>query len=40
MCVKGFMNGVCGGVKNGKCEVNLENDCVWIKIYERLEVIG
>ena len=26
--------------KNGKCEVNPENDCAWIKIYKRLEEIG
>ncbi|MCG6522194.1 methylenetetrahydrofolate reductase C-terminal domain-containing protein, partial [Vibrio parahaemolyticus] len=40
MCAKGLMNGACGGAKNGKCEVNSENDCAWIKIYERLEAIG
>ena len=28
------------GQKNGKCEVNPENDCAWIKIYNRLEQIG
>ncbi|MGO0807379.1 methylenetetrahydrofolate reductase C-terminal domain-containing protein, partial [Clostridioides difficile] len=39
MCAKGLMNGACGGAKNGKCEVNSENDCAWIKIYERLEAI-
>ena len=27
----------CGGQKNGKCEVNPENDCAWIQIYKRLE---
>ena len=26
--------------KNGKCEVNPENDCAWIKIYKRLGEIG
>ncbi len=35
-CAKSLMNGPCGGQKNGKCEVNPENDCAWIKIYERL----
>ena len=35
-CAKSLVNGPCGGQKNGKCEVNPENDCAWIKIYERL----
>lgn len=39
MCAKGLMNGACGGAKNGKCEVSQENDCAWIKIYERLKEI-
>ncbi|WFD09474.1 methylenetetrahydrofolate reductase C-terminal domain-containing protein [Tepidibacter hydrothermalis] len=37
MCAKGLLNGACGGAKDGKCEVNPENDCAWIKIYERLK---
>ena len=36
MCAKGLINGACGGAKNGKCEVDPENDCAWVKIYERL----
>ena len=40
MCAKGLINGACGGAKNGKCEVSPENDCAWIKIYERLKDIG
>jgi hypothetical protein len=39
-CAKSLVNGPCGGQKNGKCEVNPENDCAWIKIYKRLEAIG
>ncbi len=39
-CAKSLVNGPCGGQKNGKCEVNPENDCAWIKIYNRLEQIG
>ena len=35
-CAKSLVNGPCGGAKNGKCEVNPENDCAWIKIYNRL----
>ena len=36
-CAKSLVNGPCGGQKNGHCEVNPENPCAWIKIYERLE---
>ena len=39
-CAKSLVNGPCGGQKNGKCEVNPENDCAWIKIYKRLREIG
>lgn len=39
-CAKSLVNGPCGGQKNGKCEVNPNNDCAWIKIYKRLSEIG
>ncbi len=39
-CAKSLVNGPCGGAKNGKCEVNPENDCAWIAIYKRLEKLG
>jgi len=40
-CPKGLLNGPCGGVRsNGKCEVNPDDDCVWIQIYERLRRLG
>ena len=39
MCAKGLINGACGGAKDGKCEISHENDCAWIKIYERLKDI-
>ncbi len=39
-CAKSLTNGPCGGAKNGKCEVNPENDCAWILIYERLKKLG
>lgn len=39
-CAKGLMNGPCGGMVKGKCEVgNYERDCGWILIYERLKAI-
>ena len=40
MCAKSLVNGPGGGQKNGKCEVDPNNDCAWIKIYNRLEAIG
>ena len=39
-CAKSLVNGPCGGQKNGKCEVNPENECAWILIYKRLEATG
>ncbi|MCI8418783.1 MAG: 5,10-methylenetetrahydrofolate reductase [Lachnospiraceae bacterium] len=39
-CAKSLVNGPCGGQKNGKCEVNPENDCAWIMIYHKLEELG
>ena len=39
-CAKSLVNGPCGGQKNGKCEVNPDNDCAWILIYNRLVELG
>ena len=39
-CAKSLVNGPCGGQKNGKCEVNPENECAWIAIYNRMVAIG
>ena len=39
-CAKSLVNGPCGGAKNGKCEVNPENDCAWIMIYNKLKDLG
>ena len=41
-CVLGQTGGICpcGGSKNGKCEVNPENPCAWIEIYNRLVSLG
>ncbi len=36
-CAKGLMNGPCGGMTEGKCEVDTEQDCAWALIYERLD---
>ncbi len=39
-CAKSLVNGPCGGQKNGKCEVDPNNDCAWVLIYKRLESLG
>ena len=40
-CPKGQVNGPCGGTTDeGKCEVNPENDCVWVLIWEHLDKIS
>lgn len=37
LCPKGLLNGPCGGVVHGKCEVDKDRDCAWILIYKELE---
>ena len=39
-CAKRLLNGPCGGVSNGKCEINKELDCAWCLIVNRLEALG
>lgn len=39
-CPKGLLNGPCGGVAHGMCEVNIESECAWVRIYNRLEKQG
>lgn len=36
-CSKGLLNGPCGGVQDGKCEVDRDKDCIWIKIHDELK---
>ena len=40
LCSKGLLNGPCGGARDGKCEVDREQDCGWHLIYERLKKMG
>jgi hypothetical protein len=40
LCPKGILNGPCGGMQDGRCEVDLERDCVWLGIYRRMEASG
>ncbi len=37
LCAKGLLNGPCGGVDRGKCEVDKDRDCAWVLIYQELE---
>jgi ferredoxin len=39
-CSKGLLNGPCGGSDKGKCEVDKEQDCAWVLIYNELEKQG
>lgn len=36
-CSKGLLNGPCGGMNEGKCEVDKERDCIWVVIYNQLK---
>ena len=36
-CAKGLLNGPCGGMADGHCEVDAEIECAWRLIYERLQ---
>lgn len=37
LCSKSLLNGPCGGMDKGKCEVDKERDCAWVLIYKELE---
>lgn len=39
-CPKGLLNGPCGGMWNGKCEVLKDRECVHVRIRERLASQG
>ena len=39
-CPKGLLNGPCGGVNEGKCELDPERVCAWVRIYNLLEKLG
>jgi len=40
LCAKGLLNGPCGGMDKGKCEVDKDKDCAWVLIYKELEKKG
>jgi hypothetical protein len=37
LCAKSLLNGPCGGMDKGKCEVDKDKDCAWVLIYQELE---
>ena len=37
-CPKGMLNGPCGGVRDGMCEVR--GPCAWVKVYAKLKSKG
>ena len=37
LCPKSLLNGPCGGMNKGKCEVDQEKECAWVLIYNALE---
>jgi len=39
-CAKSLLNGPCGGLGNGHCEISPETPCVWHLIYDRLNSQG
>ena len=39
-CSKSLLYGSCGGPDDGKCEVDPEVECGWMRIYERLVKLG
>lgn len=39
-CPKGLLNGPCGGMWNGKCEVVSDRECTFVRINRRLHVQG
>ena len=39
-CPKHIRNGACGGSRGGRCEVNPDKYCVWVKVYRRMTSSG
>jgi len=39
-CSKSLVNGPCGGSSDGKCEVEKERKCGWVRIYDRLKSVN
>ncbi len=39
-CPKGLLNGPCGGMQDGHCEVSPDIPCAWVRIYERMKKLN
>ena len=37
LCSKGLLNGPCGGMNKGKCELDSERECAWVLIYKEAQ---
>lgn len=40
ICPKGLLNGPCGGMQGGRCEIDSDAECAWHQIYQRLQIQG
>jgi ferredoxin len=40
ICPKGLLNGPCGGMQEGRCEISSDAECAWHQIYQRLQIQG
>ncbi len=40
VCAKGLLNGPCGGMEEGRCEIDRDAECAWNQIYQRLQGQG
>ncbi|MFH0859628.1 MAG: methylenetetrahydrofolate reductase C-terminal domain-containing protein [Candidatus Altiarchaeota archaeon] len=39
-CAKSMLNGPCGGVNDGMCEVEGRGKCVWVMIFNKMKEMG
>jgi ferredoxin len=37
LCPKGLLNGPCGGMNKGKCELDQNRDCAWVLIFKEAQ---
>jgi hypothetical protein len=37
LCPKGLLNGPCGGMNKGKCELDQDKDCAWVLIFKEAQ---
>lgn len=40
LCPKSMLNGPCGGMEEGRCEVDADRECVWYSIWQAKEAAG